>query len=305
MCGTDPFVPPLIAISVSRHYRNGMQRRKILGLLGSLVGVLAISCRHVPSEIQSSTLERFEFEQPQMGVPFRMVLFAPDESIASGAAIAAFDRIKDLNAIMSDYEADSELSELSRSAGQGRAVRVSADLWRVLERSQQLAQQTEGAFDITVGPYVALWRRSRRVRQLPDPERLEEVRPAVGYRNIVLNGRDHTVQLLVPGMKLDLGGIAKGYAVDEAMKVLRSRGITRALVGGVGDIVVGEPPPGKSGWRIALAQFDRTGAPTNRHVLLRNAAISTSGDAAQRLEIDGRKALPYRESSNGCRPDRP
>ncbi len=225
-----------------------------------------------------------------MGVPFRIVLFAPDETTARRAATAAFDRIQHLNAIMSDYEAASELNELSRSAGQGRAGRVSPDLWRVLEASQRLAQNTGGAFDITVGPYINLWRRARRLKQLPDPQQLEEARPAVGYRNIVLSPRHRTVQLLVKGMKLDLGGIAKGYAVDEAMIVLRRHGITRALVGGVGDIAVGEPPPGKLGWRIALSQFDVADAPaSDRHVTLRNAAISTSGDLAQRLEINGRR----------------
>jgi thiamine biosynthesis lipoprotein len=254
-----------------------------------LVVALTISCRQVPSEVERGVLERFEFEQPQMGVPFRVVLFATDESIATRAATAAFDRVKQLNAIMSDYEPDSELNELSRSAGQGRGVVVSPDLWRVLEESQRLAQQTDGAFDITVGPYVGLWRRARRLRQMPDPQRLDEARSAVGYRHIVLSRRDHTVRLLVPGMKLDLGGIAKGYAVDEAMKILRSHGITRALVGGVGDIAVGDPPPDQLGWRIAISRFDAVNAPIARHVVLRNAAISTSGDAAQRLEIDGRR----------------
>src|SRR5690348_7463465 len=84
-------------------------------------------------------MERFEFTRPQMGLPFRIVLYAPDQSTADAAAEAAFARIRQLNDIMSDYDTDSELSRLNQTAGSGRAVRVSADLWRVLERSQQIA----------------------------------------------------------------------------------------------------------------------------------------------------------------------
>jgi thiamine biosynthesis lipoprotein ApbE len=131
-----------------------MQWRESSWVFCLLVWVVT-SCRQVPVSEQPSSLQRFEFEQPQMGVPFRMVVYAADEDHATRAATAAFDRVKQLNTIMSDYESESELNELSRSAGQGRAVRVSPDLWHVLEASQRLASQTKGAFDITVGPYVS------------------------------------------------------------------------------------------------------------------------------------------------------
>jgi len=261
----------------------------LMRIFGLLSIVLITSCQHVSRKQDAVELGRYEFEQPQMGVPFRIVLYSADSASAESAAKAAFDRIKELNAIMSDYEHESELNQLSRTAGQGRALAVSGDLWRVLERSQSLAEQTDGAFDITVGPYVSLWRRARRVKELPDPQKLAEAGTAVGYRKVILNRRRQTVRLLAPGMKLDLGGIAKGYAVDEALKVLSAHGVERALVGGAGDIAVSEAPPGSRGWRIALAQFDATGAATNPHVRLRNAAISTSGDSAQRLEINGRR----------------
>jgi thiamine biosynthesis lipoprotein len=266
-----------------------MERRNIFLISALFIGLLALSCRQISVEDDAGALERFEFEQPQMGVPFRMVLYAPDETLAKRAAAAAFARVKELNAVMSDYETDSELSELSRSAGQGKAVKVSADLWNVLARAQRLARQTDGAFDVTVGPYVSLWRRARRVGQLPEAEALKQARAAVGFHSVVLNRGKRTAQLQAPGMKLDLGGIAKGYAVDEGLKVLRTHGVRRALVAGSGDIAVGEPPPGKTGWRIAIARLDSTESTAERHVLLRNAAISTSGDAAQRLEINGKR----------------
>ena len=124
---------------------------------------------------------------------------------------------------------------------------------------------------------------------MPDARRLEEARAAVGYQKLRLNPQDRTAQLLVPGMRLDLGGIAKGYALDEAMKVLRSHQLTRALVSGGGDMVAGDPPPGQRAWRIELAPLDATNAPPVRFVGLRNAALATSGDLFQHLEIDGKR----------------
>jgi thiamine biosynthesis lipoprotein len=166
---------------------------------------------------------------------------------------------------------------------------VSADLWLVLQRAQELAERSDGAFDITVGPYVLLWRKARREHQLPDPARLEQAREAVGYRHVRLDPRRHAVELLVPDMRLDLGGIAKGYAVSEALKVLTRLGIKQALVEGGGDMAVSGPPPGKKGWRIELASLDLTNAPPSRYLSLKHLAISTSGDLYQRLEINGKR----------------
>jgi thiamine biosynthesis lipoprotein len=263
--------------------------RRFPTLASILAAVLigATSCSSLKSSAPDAALNRYEFTQAQMGVAFRMVLYAPNDSAAEDAATAAFNRIKELNGIMSDYDPDSELSRLSRTAGQGVDVALSPDLWTILERSQALARRSGGAFDVTIGPCVNLWRRARRARELPDVERLAEARKSVGYEHLRLNPKSRTARLLVPEMRLDLGGIAKGYAVDEALKVLRARGIERALVAGDGDIGVSEAPPGKPGWRIAMATLDVSNAPANSFVILRHAAISTSGDLSQRLEIGG------------------
>lgn len=224
-----------------------------------------------------------------MGLPFRIVLYASDEPAAQSAADAAFKRIAQLNDILSDYDYDSELSQLSRTSGQGRDVPVSADLWCVLERAQKVAAQSGGAFDVTVGPCVNLWRKARREQKMPDPDRLALARRAVGYQHVRLDAQRKTVRLMAPDMRLDLGGIAKGYAVDEALKVLHQLGITRALVAGGGDLAVSDPPPGRLGWRIELAPLDATNAPPARFVRLSHAALATSGDLFQRLEIDGKR----------------
>ena len=254
-----------------------------LGLLLIGVGWTAIS------QTAAAELIRFEYQRPEMGMAFRIVLYATNQPAGDAAADAAFQRIQQLNGIMSDYEEDSELSKLSRSSGSGRQIPVSEDLWLVLSRAQDLAKKSNGAFDVTVGPFVNLWRRARRQHQLPDPARLTQARKAVGYRHVRLNPVNHSVELLVPNMKLDLGGIAKGYAIGEALKILRAQGIDRALVEGGGDVAVSEPPPGKKGWRFELSSLDITNAPPAHFLSLKNAAISTSGDLYQRLEIDGKR----------------
>jgi thiamine biosynthesis lipoprotein len=248
---------------------------------------LCASCVSTRTDI--IPLHRYEFDQAEMGVPFRIVLFAPSPAIASNAANAAFLRVKQLNDIMTDYDSDSELSKLSRTSGQGQSVYVHHDLWVVLERAQTLAEQSGGAFDVTVGPCVNLWRQARREGTLPDPVRLAKARLSVGYKYMQLDPARRTVTLLAPNMRLDLGGIAKGYAVDQALHVLDLMGVGSALVSGGGDLAVSGPPPGKRGWRIELPPLDVSNAPPARFVNLTHAGLSTSGDLFQRLEINGKR----------------
>jgi thiamine biosynthesis lipoprotein len=231
-------------------------------------------------------LERFEFSRPQMGMRFQITLYATDEKTAEEAAGAAFRRIKEINAIMSDYEPESELSRLSRSSGSGQAVALGEQLWFVLSRAQEFSKRSGGAFDVTVGPCVWLWRKARREHRLPDPAALAEAMKAVGYKHIQLDPKRRTAKLLAPNMRLDLGAIAKGYAVSEAVAVLRERGIRSALVVGGGNMAAGDPPPGKAGWRIAVPSLDAS-APS-RQVLLSRASLSTSGDFFQFLDIGGK-----------------
>jgi len=266
-------------------------------------------------------LRRFEYAEVHMGMPFKLVLYAADEASANTAAQAAYQRITQLDGTMSDYKPESELSRLSATAGQGRDVPVSSDLWRVLTAAGQLSEKSDGAFDVTVGPYVKLWRRARREKELPSPQRLAEARAAVGYKHLKFGNpvepldpvrstepgkpaapvksaapakpvaagpAAHTVRLTEPHMRLDLGGIAAGYAIDEALAVLRAHVVTRALVDASGDIVVGDPPPGARGWRIGIAPLSTSGPPS-RFAILSNAAVTTSGDAFQHVEIAGQR----------------
>ncbi len=235
---------------------------------------------------QGPAWARFQFSQVEMAVPVRIVLYATDEARAKEAAEAAFGRIGELNGILSDYDPQSELRRLCRESGNGKPIPVSDDLWQVLSHAQSLSERTSGAFDVTVGPVVRLWRRARRRRQMPSAQRLEAARRLVGRRLLRLDAEHRTAELLKSDMRLDLGGIAKGYVVDQALAVLRREGIARALVDAGGDIGLGDPPPDKPGWLIGVVSL-KPEAPPSHFLWLSRVAIATSGDTWQHVEIDG------------------
>jgi FAD:protein FMN transferase len=238
-----------------------------------------------PTPVEGA-LTRYEFAQPHMGTLVRIVLYAPSGLVADDAAAAAFGRVAALDQALSDYRDSSELMRLSRRSG-GGPVEVSDDLFRVLRAAQQIARESAGAFDVTVGPLSVLWRQARRQGELPDSARLAAARALVGHAELALDERRRTVCLLKPGMQLDLGGIAKGFAADEAAAILAQRGIESALIAAGGDIVATGPPPGSVGWRIAVASIEGADRPPAGYLTLRNAAVSTSGDSEQFLVVGG------------------
>jgi thiamine biosynthesis lipoprotein len=249
--------------------------------------------------------QRFEFTRLEMGVKTRIVTHAPSQELAQAGAQAAFARIAALDACMSDYRAESELSRLCVHAP-GEAVPVSADLLTVLLTAQHVSEVSGGAFDVTVGPLVSLWRQARRLGALPTEGVLVVARKSVGWQNLELDAARRTATLRKPGMTLDLGGIAKGYAAQQALETLRARGLPQSLVALSGDIAAGDPPPGERGWKIEVAPPPAESHPTSdiphptshttspvhvhlRTLLLANACVSTSGDAEQFVEIGGKR----------------
>jgi thiamine biosynthesis lipoprotein len=227
--------------------------------------------------------ERVEALEPHMGTMFRIVLYADDAARAHSAIRAAFDRVAELDDKLSDYKPDSELN--GAAAAVDHEVKISRDLYTVLSASQSLAERTNGAFDVTLGPLIRLWRTARQTRRLPSQAEISAALDRTGYTRLHLKneGDQPTLRLDVAGMQLDLGAIAKGYAADEGLRVLRQYGIPQALVAASGDIAFGDPPPGKAGWDTSA----ETGGPFAAELQLHNAAISTSGDTEQFVEIDG------------------
>ena len=240
-----------------------------------------------PVSMEPQRLRAFSFREPHMGSFVAITLYAGDADAAQRAADDAYARVEELIAVYSDYAPDSELSRLSRTSGSARAVAVSEDLWIVLHRAGEMSQLTGGLFDITIGPYKRLWRRSRRQRELPRAEHLAQAAAAVGWRHVELDARTRSVTLRAPGMDLDLAALAPGRIADEALRVLRERhGLRHALVDVSGDVVCGDPPPGRPGWRIATVSLQPQGTPTS-HLIVSNCSVSTSGDAFQFIEIEG------------------
>jgi thiamine biosynthesis lipoprotein len=282
-----------------------MKHRQILA--GSKIRNLCSICIHLwpllllilaTAARAETPLARYSFSEVHMGCQWKIVLYAADEAVANRAARTAYDRVEELNHVLSDYDPESELSRLSDTAPSREPVHVSDDLWRVLEFSQQLSAKSDGAFDITVGPLVKLWRRARRTKEIPRADLLAEAREATDYRALKLNPAAHTAQLMKPHMRLDAGGIGMGYAVDEALVVLKHEAIASALVDASGDIGVSDAPPGERGWRIAIEPPEGSGR-ASRWVSLKNYAITTSGDAFQAVEIDGKRYSHIVDPRNG------
>lgn len=220
-----------------------------------------------------------------MGTRFQFVIHAESEAKAEQAFQAAARRIDELNARLSDYLPGSEVSLLS-SAALNEVVPVSEDLWKLLTISDRFVSQSHGAFDPSIGPAVKLWRRARRQEQLPTQERIQEALQAVGWSKLRLDPGPRGITMTVPGMSLDFGGIAKGYAVDEVLGILAKHGIRSALVVGGGDVRTMGLPPDRPKWRVEVRQL-RESDPSTREV--GELAISTSGDMHQSVEIDGQR----------------
>jgi thiamine biosynthesis lipoprotein len=228
-------------------------------------------------------LERVETSAPHMGTLVRIVLFAESRPAGEAAAAAAFARIAALDARLSDYRDDSEVAALARAAA-GIPVPLSDDLFAILEASETLARRTGGAFDVTAGRLTHLWRRARRLNAWPDAARVAEARAAGGAAKLRLDRHRRTATLAELGIEIDPGGIAKGYAADEALRVLRAGGHGAALVAIGGDVVAGDPPPGQSAWTVAIPRLAQD---EPYRIAIARAAVSTSGDAEQWMTVDG------------------
>lgn len=216
-----------------------------------------------------------------MGVETRLVLWAESQEQAETAAKAAYARYAELEQVMSSYRPSSEVSQLAAKAGHG-PQQVSDDLWNVLAEAQRLSRISGGAFDVTAGPLFGFWRelRGKPEPSLPEPKSLLEMVESVGHRNLAMHLDPRRVEIAKEGITIDLGGIGKGYANAEALKVLAANGIESALAEAGGDIAVSGPPPEQLGWTISTP--GRT-----KPFVLKHAAISTSGDLEQFVEIDG------------------
>ena len=266
-------------------YRSRGQSSEVSGLVK--LSVVTWVLWSASSIVMAQALQRFEFTERHLGTLVELTLYAPTETVATEASKAVFARIGELNRILSDYNPESEMMQLCRTAGTGTKVEVSPELFEMLTRSISLSEATDGAFDVTISPVIKLWRAARKERKLPDPQQLAAARELVGWKNVKLDAKARTVELLRPGMLLDFGGIAKGFIAQQARDVLAKRELTRCLIAVAGDIAAGDPPPDKDCWKIGIAPLDKPDGLPSRLLRLKNCSVSTSGDAFQFVEING------------------
>lgn len=216
-------------------------------------------------------------------------MFAEDSTQAKVAGDAALAEMSRIDRLLSDYRDDSETAAVSRAAG-GPAVKVSPDFLDVLTTSLAVSRDTDAAFDVTIGPVTQLWRQAKREQRTPTQSEIDGAHALVNWREVEVDTARCEVRLTKPGMRLDFGGIGKGFAADRAMRVLREHGVPIALVALAGDIRVGDAPPGRAGWSIALDDEIPGESPADRPTLqLAGCGVSTSGDAEQFIILDGER----------------
>ena len=218
-----------------------------------------------------------------MGTLFTLTFYCHQDTVAHEMARGAFDRIDSLNHIFSDYALDSEVGRLSKYPTINQYYEVSSTLYDLIQISLDLSRRTDGAFDVTLGQLTKLWRRAIRRNELPAKQAVEQALSQSGFKAIMLDPKRKAVSFDRMGVKLDFGGIAKGFAADEVIRFFTDRDIDRCMIDAGGDIVAGNRPPGKDGWIIQLSE----GGGSVSRILLENGAIASSGDTYQYLEFDG------------------
>lgn len=225
----------------------------------------------------TTALYRMSAEHPQMGTNWKIIVYVEDTIAAANYLEQAWKELDLLNQMMSDYDSDSELNQIWLAHPPKQWVPISQALFEVLLRAQYFAQVSKGAFDVSIGPLSVLWRKAFRRQTFPEKDKIKAARKKVNYRWLRL--KEQSVYFKKAGMRLDLGGIAKGYAVDHLFEFLKQKEINVLLIDGGGDIRVGAPPPHQEAWTIQL--------PNGKVQRLVNQSIATSGATYKYLEKDG------------------
>ncbi|MDZ4852427.1 MAG: FAD:protein FMN transferase [Pirellulaceae bacterium] len=281
-----------------------------LSLLTSLSSFLSLTSLVLSQAPTPTKLDGYELTFPAMGSTITLNAYSDSEAKIERAFGAVRIEIDRLVAILSDYEPDSELNRNHRQATQTNSI--SEELFQVLKASEEWFNHSDGAFDAAIGNLTRRWREARKLGELPSQTEIDEAMRHSGWQKIELNKTERTLTLLDPEVRIDLGGIAAGYIVDRAFEVLLAHGLKQVLVNDGGDIRCGESPPGREGWRIEIASIGSTNIdklaansiqkkakpkprsqidklPPLRRIYLKNAAITTSGDLWQFIEIDGQR----------------
>jgi thiamine biosynthesis lipoprotein len=228
-----------------------------------------------------------------MGTMFDIVVYHPSRDEAKRTIGKAMDEIVRLDAILSHFKPDSDLSVLVRN-GRFRSVAVHPALYEVLQQSLLVSRASHGRFDVTIAPLLRLWKGARERRQIPTAAEIAGARRCVGYGKIDASepGR---IQLRSDCVEIDLGGIGKGYAVDRALAILKDAGIRHAVVNAGGSSIgaLGGPPSNVSGWPVKVGRDDVR----SRTLWLRDTSMSTSEQNGEILDPGFGAARPASETA--------
>lgn len=233
-------------------------------------------------------LLRLEESLDAMGTTYTVALYGYSDNQMEAAVEAAFNEVRRLDRMMSNYRPDSELTEVNRYAAE-RPVKVTPEFFELLADCMEYSRESEGAFDITVGPLMKVWGFYKGTGHLAPKESVARALKKVGYKNVILDRENHSVRFAQPGVELDPGGIGKGYAVDRMTDILKDNGITSALVsaGGSSIYALGAPGNNDKGWEVKIRD-PKNARKTIEDVYLKNQSMSTSGSYEKFFEADGR-----------------
>ncbi len=233
-------------------------------------------------------LLRLEESAGAMGTTYTVVVYGHQMVQMRSALDAAFGEVHRVDRMLSNYRTDGELADVNRYAAE-RPVRVTPELFTVLSECERYSRESEGTFDITVGPLIKVWGFYRGTGRLADKQEVARALEMVGYSKVVLDAADSTVRFVRPGVELDLGGIGKGYAVDRMVTMLKENGISIALVNGGGSSIygLGAPPSQQRGWEINIRD-PNSPSKVVAEVYLKNESISTSGSSEKFFMAEGR-----------------
>ena len=231
-----------------------------------------------------------EYRRIVMGAECRILVCA-DEATADRAAVAAFKRLAEVEESLSDWMAASEVRRLPVRAGE--QVTVSVDLASAIEASLAWSERTGGAFDATLGALTGAWRQARRTGVPLGRDEARELVARCGWRNVRFDPRTRSYAPMVDGLRLDFGAIGQGIGADAAMEAIRAAGVRSALVDLSGDVLAGDPPPGRRAWVVAIDDGRGT------TLFLRNAAVTTSGDREQHLDWGGARLSHVLDPATG------
>lgn len=223
-----------------------------------------------------------------MGATFTVALYGTDRASMEAAADAGLAEAQRLDALLSNYRPESEWSQVNRTAAT-RPVKVSAELFHLLEACQDYSRASDGAFDITVGPLMKIWGFYKRSGHLAPKPEVDAALGKIGYRHVHLDAEAQTVRFDTPGVDLDPGGIGKGYAVDRMVEILKQKGVERGLVAGSDSSIygLGTPPDEPRGWEVGIRD-PKNSRRTVAKVYLKDMSLSTSGSYEKFFQVDGR-----------------